>query len=398
MQAFLGAASVASVPGLLATHVNIAMYAFAYWLQQPVLPFISSELGASAATFGLLQSVFSGAQLLGGPVMGTMADSLSPRAILAISLAAGGVSYGLLALTHSLPMLFASKLPSAAMHAMMAAQACVSTLSTPEARAQALGRLSLSYGLGMVAGSALGGSLTRVVSLHTVAGMSAAVSFATVAATYQLLPDKVGGEGRRKEAEDKDAASPGLGASLKLMVSPALAPVMLFVAAVGLALSMQRATFSMMAKDAFGLSSEELGWTMSYGALLGLVVNVVIVPLLTSVMSEIQTSIAAAALLALGFAGYGSAASLADIVVVLVPLTVASATLYTVTTALISNVVPAELVGSAIGLRHGLGSLLGVVAPALASAILAASSPAGLAYVCAGLAAAAAVAALVARA
>ena len=38
-------------------------------------------------------------------------------------------------------------------------QAFVTDLSTPEVRARALGRLTLSYGLGMVVGAPLGGMI-----------------------------------------------------------------------------------------------------------------------------------------------------------------------------------------------------------------------------------------------
>lgn len=86
-------------------HLNIVVYAFAYWLAQPVFPFISNNLGADPIVFGYLQSSISilqvrsprmsgtemhiwGAihamsgtelqytvlQLVGGPVMGRVVD------------------------------------------------------------------------------------------------------------------------------------------------------------------------------------------------------------------------------------------------------------------------------------------------------------------------------------
>ena len=399
MQQVLGARSRSSVPGLVATHINIFVYAFAFWLQQPVLGFITKSLGGSAATFGMLQSFFSVVQLVGGPIMGSMADSYSPRTILALSIASGGLSYGLLAVTHSLPMLFASKIPSVAMHAMLAAQACVSILSAEDARSVALGRLSLSYGVGMVSGSGLGGTLSRIFSLHAVAALASLVSFLCVILTFPYLPASQGisgGEEEDKKKTDGEGSGEGggksagllgaLGASLRLLVSPHLGPVMVFVAGVGLALSMQRSTFAMMADEVFGMSAEELGWVMSYGAALALAANVIVVPLLTSAMSEVAVSVTAAATLGLGFVGYAQASSRTEVLLVLIPLSFASATLYTVTTAVISKVVPEDLIGSAIGLRHGLGSALGVIAPLLGNSILDLASPVALAYTCAALA------------
>merc|ERR1711990_732922 len=46
------------VPVIL-VHLNIVVYAAAFWMQQPVLPFLSKELGADEVTFGQLSSTIS---------------------------------------------------------------------------------------------------------------------------------------------------------------------------------------------------------------------------------------------------------------------------------------------------------------------------------------------------
>lgn len=69
---------------------------------------------------------------------------------------------------YSIPVLFLSRMPTLLMHTMHAAQALVTDLSTARARASALGRLSLAYGVGMVTGAPLGGVLSAHVGYHGV--------------------------------------------------------------------------------------------------------------------------------------------------------------------------------------------------------------------------------------
>lgn len=82
--------------------------------------------------------------------------------------AGAAASYLLLGGSHSLPVLFVSRLPTLLMHTMHAAQALCTDLSTDTARATALGRLSLAYGVGMVAGAPLGGLLSAHLGYHGV--------------------------------------------------------------------------------------------------------------------------------------------------------------------------------------------------------------------------------------
>ena len=49
---WLGARDAASFWPLLLIHANITIYALTFWMQQPVMPFLSKELGADAGTFG----------------------------------------------------------------------------------------------------------------------------------------------------------------------------------------------------------------------------------------------------------------------------------------------------------------------------------------------------------
>jgi MFS family permease len=97
-------------------HCVLCSYAMAFWISQPVLPFISKSLGADAVTFGYLQTAFSAVQMVGGPLVGRLCDSYGPGYGLQLSQSASAASYLLLASAVSLPLLFASRLPTLGMH------------------------------------------------------------------------------------------------------------------------------------------------------------------------------------------------------------------------------------------------------------------------------------------
>ena len=68
--------------------------------------------------FGYLQTTFAVVQLAGGPLFGRFGDIFGGRAALTLAFMAAALSYGLLGLSYSLPVLFISRLPSVFMHAM----------------------------------------------------------------------------------------------------------------------------------------------------------------------------------------------------------------------------------------------------------------------------------------
>ena len=76
----------------------------------PLLPFYAQTFGASPLTIGLLFASFSVAQLFASPVLGHWSDKWGRRPVLIFSLLGTVVSFVMLALAHSLAMLFAARI------------------------------------------------------------------------------------------------------------------------------------------------------------------------------------------------------------------------------------------------------------------------------------------------
>lgn len=391
---FFLCANKASVKPMLAVHFTILLYATAYWLQQPVLPYVSQALGLGTGATGFLQTVFAGVQLLGGPLVGRFADVRGERVAIITAMLSSALSYILLGCaTSSVIVLFLSKLPSTLMHAMMVAQAYIARLSRPADRVTALGRLSLTYGAGMVLGSSLGGKLAQYMGLSAVAFLAAGLALCSVPLTVYCLPARAADLARMsgidlQPAQPAAPATPadedktifkldsfarllGFGAySPPDAVARRLRSIFLFSGAIGVALSMQHATFSHVAVTRFGVSSAELGYLMAFSAALGVFFNIFVVGPASRRAGERALCTAAAALTSFAFLLYSASTQLAHMLGVLVVMALGTSTLYSVVTGVISQVVPPAQLGSAIGLRHGLSSALSVAAPTVAGAML----------------------------
>ena len=137
-------------------HFNLICYSLFWWSVQPVFPYLSSQLGASPLQIGYLSSASSLFQLFGSPFMGRLMDARGPKVALLLSHTFAALSYLLLSLSTSIPLLYLSQLPTFFLASMHASQAYLTQVTSKERRAEALGSLSLSYGVGMVLGPTIG--------------------------------------------------------------------------------------------------------------------------------------------------------------------------------------------------------------------------------------------------
>src|SRR5882757_2220135 len=129
----------------------------------PLLPFYAETFGASPVLIGLLFAVFSLCQLLAAPALGDLSDRYGRRPILIFSLAGTVVSFVMLALAHSIAMLFAARIVDGLSGGNIStARAYVADVTEPKDRARAYGLIGAAFGLGFIFGPALSGVLVKV--------------------------------------------------------------------------------------------------------------------------------------------------------------------------------------------------------------------------------------------
>ncbi|ENN8376562.1 MULTISPECIES: Tet(A)/Tet(B)/Tet(C) family tetracycline efflux MFS transporter [unclassified Providencia] len=138
-----------------------ALDAMGIGLIMPVLPALLREyvtLENLANHYGILLALYSIMQVFFAPILGRWSDIFGRKPILLISLAGAVLDYSLLALSSSLWMLYLGRLISGITGATGAVAASVIADNTaPQERTKWFGRLGAAFGVGLIAGPAIGG-------------------------------------------------------------------------------------------------------------------------------------------------------------------------------------------------------------------------------------------------
>src|SRR6478672_2318941 len=157
----------------------------------PLLPFYAETFGASPLVIGLLFAVFSLCQLLAAPALGDLSDRYGRRPILIFSLAGTVVSFVMLAVAHSVAMLFAARIVDGLSGGNIStARAYVADVTEKKDRARAYGLIGAAFGLGFILGPALSGVLARV-SYTAPIWAAAGLTVVATAMAWFWLPETV---------------------------------------------------------------------------------------------------------------------------------------------------------------------------------------------------------------
>jgi DHA1 family tetracycline resistance protein-like MFS transporter len=171
--------------------VTILVNLIGFGIIIPLLPFYATTFGASPLMVGLLFASFSLAQLVASPVLGAWSDRWGRRPILIFSLIGTVVSFVMLALAHSLTMLFAARIVDGLSGGnITTARAYIGDIATEENRARSFGMLGAAFGLGFIIGPGLGGLFSHLSYTAPIWAAAAITVVATLLA-WLWLPETV---------------------------------------------------------------------------------------------------------------------------------------------------------------------------------------------------------------
>jgi DHA1 family tetracycline resistance protein-like MFS transporter len=155
-------------PALAFIFVTLVIDILGIGLIIPILPnlvqeFRGGNVTAASETFGLLAALYSLMQFLWAPLLGSLSDRFGRRPVLLISLLGSGLDYFLLAFAPNLTWFFVGRIIAGITGANIAtASAYIADVTPPEKRAASFGLIGAAFGLGFIAGPALGGLLGNV--------------------------------------------------------------------------------------------------------------------------------------------------------------------------------------------------------------------------------------------
>ena len=252
----------------------------------PILPTVLHRLCGASITlhYGALIACFALMQFLCAPALGVLSDRWGRRPILLLSLAGGAVDYLLTGYASALPVLYGARL----LGGITAANISVITASiadlAPEAdRPRRFGALNAAFGIGWIAGPALGGMLGQV-SLPAPFLAAAALNGLNLVLALLLLP------GRHPSAAAHtrvSAMSLNPFASLRAVGSlPALLPMLAMFAALNLLGQIPGSLWVLYGQARYGWSMATVGWSCAWFGLLFALVQATLTGPITGRLGE----------------------------------------------------------------------------------------------------------------
>jgi DHA1 family tetracycline resistance protein-like MFS transporter len=147
---------------------TVTLDVLALGLMIPVLPrivleFMGGDTAEAAQVYGLFSTIWAVMQFFFSPLLGVVSDRYGRRPVILISCLGMGLDYIFMALAPSLTLLFIGRVISGITSATIGTGFAYIADVTPEwDRARAFGLVGVAFGVGFVAGPALGGLLASV--------------------------------------------------------------------------------------------------------------------------------------------------------------------------------------------------------------------------------------------
>ena len=168
----------------------------------PILPrlvqaLLGGSIGEAGFVFGLLVSLYAVMQFFCAPLLGALSDRFGRRPVILLALAGLGVDYVLLSFAPDIWWLVAGRIVAGVFGATFTpAGAYIADVSPPEKRAANFGLIGVAFGLGFIAGPALGGLLGQT-NLRLPFMVCAGLTFCNFLFGLLVMPESLKPENRR---------------------------------------------------------------------------------------------------------------------------------------------------------------------------------------------------------
>jgi len=342
--------------------VTVMLDMLTFGMIGPVLPkliagFVGNNMADAAIAIGIFATVWAAIQFFMSPLLGTISDRVGRRPVILLSNAVGIADYAIMALAPNLAWLFAGRVLSGMASAnMTAASAYIADVTPPEKRARAFGLLGSAFGLGFIAGPAIGGLVGNVNPRLTFWAAALVCLLNTLYGLF-VLPESLAADRRTKRLEWKRANPIG---SLKLLRSHHELWGLSWVNFIGyVAHEVFPNVWVIFCIAVFGWSSGTIGLTLALVGVLTAINQATLVGPVVAKFGERRVLLASLALAVIGCAMMGTANGivfLASIVVICLPMY--NATSQALMTRHVNASEQGELQG-ALGSIRGISMLIG---------------------------------------
>jgi DHA1 family tetracycline resistance protein-like MFS transporter len=283
--------------------ITLVIDALGFGLVVPIVPSLVlklSGLTVSGASMwvGALLAAFALMQFVCAPVLGGLSDRFGRRPVLLLSLSGICANYLLLAWAPSLTWLFLGRLIAGATAANAAtATAYIADVTPPAKRAGQFGLIGAMFGIGFVAGPALGG-LLGTYGLRLPFYVAAALAGCNVLYGLLVLPESLPAALRRPF--DWRRANP-LGSLRVVMANRDLGRLAIAWGSIWFALGALQSTFVLANEARFGWDSRHNGLALAVAGLGSAVVQGLLVRRIVPALGERRAAMIGGVIVASGY-------------------------------------------------------------------------------------------------
>lgn len=340
----------------------------------PLLPYFAKSFGASPMVTGLIFSSYPLMQVIAAPILGRLSDIYGRKPILLLSIGGTVTALVLLGLSHSIWMLFASRMIDGITGGNISvAQAYMTDITDEKDRGKAFGLVGAAFGIGFILGPVTGGALS-VYSQSLPAFVAAGLAAINLLLVITLLPESLT-KARREQVKAEPAkgfALHELGTALTL---PRVGPLLTVRIVIGFTFAVFEGGFSLWAVQSLGLAPWQNGFVLAYVGVLSVIIQLGLIGVLTKRFDDAHLIVGGTALAAVMLVVWGFTTNLWVLIAVLPFLSLGMAVANTIVGSALTKAVYPDEVGGIIGLATSTGSLVRIPSAFVAGALLQTFAP-----------------------
>ena len=369
---------------LLVLFLTVFIDLIGFGMVIPFLSYYAREYGASGMAVGAVVGIYSIMQFFFAPVWGRLSDRIGRRPVLLVSLTASTTGYLLFAFTHSLGVLFLSRVIAGIGGANIGtAQAYIADATSPENRAKGMGLIGAAFGLGFILGPPLSGILGQVGTSHGLPGnllpglVAGGLSF-----TAFLIALSVLAESKPPGLVPRSRIPPQFDRRLwrEIARNALLASLMAGIFLTLLAVSGMEVTVTLHGRDRFDFEQLDMAYLFLFMGVIVAGIQGGLIGRLVKRLGEKRVIVIGAASFVLGFALVPSIYRVPLLYSVAFFIAVGQGLCYPALTALISKISPENERGSLLGLATSAGSLARFLGPLVSGTLYDAARAPGAFY------------------
>lgn len=350
----------------------------------PFLSFYAREYGASGIAVGAVVGIYSIMQFFFAPVWGRLSDRVGRRPVILISLTASCTGYLLFAFSHSLTVLFVSRVIAGIGGANIGtAQAYIADSTSPENRAKGMGLIGAAFGLGFILGPPMSALLAELGTKHGMAGnllpglVAAGLSF-----TAFLIALSVLAESKPKDIVPRSGVPPQFDVRLwrEIAAHPLLASLMTALFLTLLAVAGMEVNVTLHGRDRFHFRQRDMAYLFLFMGVIVAGIQGGLIGRIVKRVGEHGAIVIGAASFTIGFLLVPSVWHVPLLYVVAFLIAIGQGLCYPALTALLSKIAPENERGSLLGLATSVGSLARFLGPLLSGFLYDLAGAAGAFY------------------